>query len=164
MKRILVALLLVCLSASSRAEDWIVQAGTGVGPVKLGMALKETERLGLIRKDTVTNGRVIAYTKYGGLEIEWGPRAIQIVVNSTKTTVSSRPVGLRADGNIQIGSTLSQVEAAYGRNYLAQPLKTGRNEPAKTHYIYKDKGIGFIVSPPNASGKVISMNIWIPAR
>ncbi|MEW6280116.1 MAG: hypothetical protein AB1758_15925 [Candidatus Eremiobacterota bacterium] len=152
------AALFVALSGLARAEDWTITPGVGVGPVKLGMRLSEVEKpLGLIRKDTWAPGGIIRYTKYGGVEIEWNPRAVQIVVPSAKVSVSGRPVGLVAEGGIRVGqSTQAQMESVYGRNYQAQPLKTGRNEPLKTHYIYADKKIGFIVS----NGKVISINIW----
>ncbi len=165
---ILAAFLIVATRAASYAEDWTITPGQSVGPVKLGMRLTEVESSSkllpggtgsLIRKDTQTTltpkGQMkIVYTRYGGIEVQWDPRAVQIIVTQPKTTTAQgRSVNLVGPGGVRVGSSLQDMEQALGRTYESREL-----EPQKGVYMYRylDKNIGCVVK----GGKVVSINIW----
>lgn len=154
------------LTVPASAEDWSISPGAGVGPVKLGMKLSDVEvktkvlpqgHGPLRRTDTVTevrNGKmVIAYTRYDGIEVQWLPRAIQIVVNKPSITVNSRPVNLVGPGGLRVGGTLANIQATLGRWDEARDLKPQKNTMM---YVYKNKRIGFVVK----DGRIASINVW----
>lgn len=173
MKKLAVMSALVALLAlGARAEDWTITPGQGVGPIRLGMKLSEVEKPTkklpqgkgpLSRMDTqnVYNKQkktwVIGYTKYNGIEIQWDPVSIQIVVNKPTISVGGRTINLVGPGGLRVGGGQTSLETTLGKWDEARDLKPLK---ATTMYVYKAKGMHVIVK----SGRIDSITIFPPVK
>lgn len=149
------------LTASAFATPWKVQPGVGVGPILIGKELKGTDTA-LTRTDTVnslgkTKDQWALYKE--GLEVEvLNGNVLQISVAENQVTGKQGPIEFELDPGIKIGSTVQQMEMAFGRNYQSRVLdqSRGTNQAPETYFAYVNKGLGFLVR----NNKVFKIIIW----
>lgn len=170
MKRFAIFLLMLgVLAQLASAQDWTIAPGQAVGPIKLGMALSDIEAKTptfpqgkgvLTRKGQLlgmNNGKkIIKYTRYGAVEVQWEPRAIAINILKPSINVNGREFNIVGPGGVRVGSTLQNVQTAMGQWDEARDLK-----PQKLMaYVYHSKGIYFVVN----GNKVQSINVYQPTK
>lgn len=158
--------LFVALSASVLAQEWTITPGQGVGPVKLGMKRSEIERAsktfpqgkGVLTSRSSENtyikgkGWIISSSSYGGVDVQWLPTAIQIIVNRPNVSVDGKPVNLVGPGGLRVGGTLANMQSALGQWDDMRELKPQKNV---FMYIYK-KGIGCVIK----GGRIESISVF----
>lgn len=149
--------LLWCLLALSvGAETWKVVPGRSVGPISLGQSYLEVNKV-LTPKEALGDQRQ-AYLRYReGVDVECVQQKVsQIFVNQTQFQGKSGPVQVAMDGNLSIGNSAAQMEAALGRAYEARDLKVAKSQPREVYYAYRSRGLGVVTR----GGKIVQFIIW----
>jgi len=158
MRKVFLLVLLVVVAAW--AAPWKIDAGQGIGPITLGSdSVAAAKMLDEKSSFKVTSGLRIVRDDPSGILFQYDPangKVVMVTVSKKEGTVAGQPVSFAGDGGITIGATTAMVEAAYGRDYEAQALKTGSKEPPMVYYAYKRKGIGFQFR----AGALIEISVW----
>ncbi len=157
-KAFISAMSILLLSAAVQATPWKIQPGSGVGPVMLGADSKAADAA-FTRKEVLNthggSGRWINYKEGLELELE-SNKILQIVVPEASLSSKQGTLEFELEGGIRVGSSVAQMEAALGRGYKAQDLKTGSTQAAETYYAYINRGIGFMAR----QGKIFRIIVW----
>lgn len=151
-------LLLCCmLQTAVWAAPWKIVPGSGVGPLTIGGDWKTFDPM-LTREKVIQDSYAVKWASYKeGIELHLDKgRVLQIIVHNPSAVVKGAPVELEAEGGIRVGSTVQQMEQAYGRNYTAQDLIIGKHKTGETYYVYPSRGIGFIAK----GGQISQISVW----
>ncbi len=158
MRKLVFFLLLV--GAAAWAGPWKIDAGVGVGTITLGSdSVAAAKSLGENSSFKVTSGLRCVRDDPSGLLFQYDPangKIVMVTVSKAVGTVGGQPVNFAGEGGITIGATIPQVELAYGKDFEARDLKTGRTERPMVYYAYKKKGIGFQFQ----GGSLIEISVW----
>jgi hypothetical protein len=138
------------------ADTWKVMGGSSVGPIVLGNAYKGLQTLLTPQDAMATQGG--AYLRFKeGIELEiQNQKVVQIVVHQLNFMSKQGAVDILLDGNLKIGSTVSQMEAALGRGYEARSLPVAKSQPPAMYYAYKAKGLGV----RTVAGRAVEYSVW----
>lgn len=147
----------LALSLGALAQGkWTVTPGVGVGPVKVGMTVAAVEKL--VSRDAKADHQVVngkpQWIFYGqGVQVHYdnAGRALQVVADKP---------GLATPEGVQLGDSLTKVEAAYGRGYMAHQLPTAAGLPKQYTYVYKNLGLEF----QTEGDRVILIYVFAPLR
>lgn len=158
MTKLLTGLVLACgLTTAAWGEVWRFSAGTGVGPIMLNGDYLSPTKLGLTPGEgiQVNQGYYLKYKE--GIETECtGKRISQIVVLSTKFSTKNGPVEIQFPGNLVIGSSAQQMQAALGPSSQSHSMPTAKGAPPRVYYAYPRQGLGVITD----GGKILQFAIF----
>lgn len=145
MRKLVLFLLLV--SVAAWAGPWKIDAGVGVGALTLGgNSVAAAKLLGQSSSIKLINGLNCVRDEGSGLDFQYDPangKIVMVTVTKAQSTVGGQPASFAGDGGITIGSSIPQVELAYGKADVVRDLKTGKTETPMVYYAYTKKGIGF---------------------
>lgn len=141
---------------SAAAETWKLVGGVGLGPIQLGKAYTDANRF--LTPDVAMGTQRSALLRYKeGVDLECGRQLVQrIILLRTSFQGKTGPVDVQVEGNIKIGSSVSQLEAALGRSYISHDVPVAKNLPKETYYAYQSKCLGFRAS----GGKIVEIATW----
>lgn len=158
MKKLLTGLLLgVTLASSAWSETWRFAPGVGVGPILLNGDYLSPTKLGLTPGEgiQISAGYYLKYKE--GIETECtGKKISQIVVLSSKFTTKNGPVEVQFPGNLVVGSTVQQLQAALGVASQSHQIPTAKGAPVRMYYAYTGQGLGVITD----GGKILQFDVF----
>lgn len=160
MNKVTTVALALLLGASAWGENWKLVGGAGLGPMSLGQPYTNANKF-LTPLDANGDQRH-SYLRYKeGVDLECDDLKItQIVVRKQSFSSKGKPVNVIMDGNVHVGSTIAEMEAALGRDYqqrtvgLKVDVKT--SVPEEVYYAYANKGLGFLTK----MGKITEIAVW----
>lgn len=161
MTRLLMGILVAFITLIGvHAENWPLEPGKGVGPVRLGAPmLSPTRYLTPDRKLPGSQGGLYLTYKEG-VETECqNNQIIQIVIKATSFKGGGRSVEIQIPGGLRIGSASNQLQSALGMGMINHDLPTAKGFPQKTYYAWPARGVGAITE----GGKVVQFTLW-PAK
>ena len=146
MRRLGLALFLTATLAWA-GTPWKINPGTSVGTVAIGgdsVAVAKSMGLGAGSAHALTNGLSYFQSEPAGLTVQYEKstgKIVMITVTKAAGTVAGQPVDFQGEGGFTIGSSVPQMEAAYGRDYEARDLKSKVTD-SSMYYAYKKRGLG----------------------
>lgn len=145
-RAIIFSCLTLLLSLPVAAQNWVVEPGAGVGPVKLGTNFTEVGQL-LEPTDWVGTSKNPKFVYYSSaLVVNYEvQKVVMVSVHQNQLRTNAGQVSVAGPSGFAIGTPFSMVETTWGRDYVSQQLKTARGQPFEFYYAYNRKGAGFRV-------------------
>ncbi|MGM9997982.1 MAG: hypothetical protein ACI38Q_01065 [Candidatus Bruticola sp.] len=131
-----------CIGSAIAQSNWDVRPGQGVGPLNIGMNIKQCEQI--VQRNPEADHAFVGKKRpfwiyyLNGVQINYDNSA------SVYQIYIDKP-GIVTSKGIQVGDPQSKFIAAYGKKYLAHELPTATNQPKQSFYAYKSLGLGFQV-------------------
>lgn len=154
MKKVL--LLAALLTGPLWADTWKVVGGVGVGPLRLGDSYLAANKV--MTPDSLAGDPSMPYLKYKeGVDVACsGQKIVEIVIRKSSFQGRTGPVDILCDGNLRIGASVAQMEAALGRGYTSRDLKVAKTQQPETYYAYVSRGLGV----QTRGGKVLQISVF----
>lgn len=148
-------LLAVLVAGQAFGEVWKVVPGVGVGPIKLGQSCADVSKI--LTPGEMMGNASAAYLRYReGIDLDTrSTRVEKIIVLKNSFQAKTGPVDIALDGNIRIGSSVAQMQNAWGRENASHEIPVAKGQPKEWIYVYL-KGAEFRTK----NDQIVEVTVW----